>query len=51
VRQELLRDPRVEEVLLVRVTPTSPATTAWTWKCGYASGGLETSLEVRIDGA
>ena len=52
VRQELLRDPRVEEVLLVRVTPHEPRHDGVDVEVRVrASGGLETSLEVRIDGA
>lgn len=52
VRQELLRDPRVEEVLQVTVTPHAP-------RCDgvdvvarvRAIGGQEASVEVRIDAA
>ena len=52
VRQELLRDPRVEEVLLVRVTTHEPRHDGVDVEVRVrASGGLETSLEVRIDGA
>lgn len=51
VRQELLRDPRVEEVLLVRVTPHEPTRDGVDVEARVrAVSGLETSLEVRIDG-
>lgn len=51
VRQELLRDPRVEEVLLVRVTPHEPTGDGVDVEARVrAVSGLETSLEVRIDG-
>lgn len=50
VRQELLRDPRVEEVLLVRVTPHEPTRDGVDVEARVrAVSGLETSLEVRID--
>lgn len=51
VRQELLRDPRVEEVLQVRVTPHEPTRDGVDVEARVrAVSGLETSLEVRIDG-
>ena len=51
VRQELQRDPRVEEVLLVRVTPHEPTRDGVDVEARVrAVSGLETSLEVRIDG-
>lgn len=51
VRQELLRDPRVEEVLQVRVTPHEPTRNGVDVEARVrAVSGLETSLEVRIDG-
>ncbi len=51
VRQELLRDPRVEEVLQVRVTPHEPTRDVVDVEARVrAVSGLETSLEVRIDG-
>ena len=50
VRQELLRDPRVEEVLQVRVTPHEPTRDGVDVEARVrAVSGLETSLEVRID--
>lgn len=51
VRQELQRDPRVEEVLQVRVTPHEPTRDGVDVEARVrAVSGLETSLEVRIDG-
>lgn len=51
VRQELLRDPRVEEVLQVRVSAHSPSRNGVDVEARVrAVGGLETSLEVRFDG-
>lgn len=50
VRQELQRDPRVEEVLQVRVTPHEPTRDGVDVEARVrAVSGLETSLEVRID--
>jgi len=50
VRQELLRDPRVEEVLQVCVTPHEPTRDGVDVEARVrAVSGLETSLEVRID--
>ena len=51
VRQELQRDPRVEEVLQVRVSAHSPSRDGVDVEARVrAVGGLETSVEVRFDG-
>ena len=51
VRQELQRDPRVEEVLQVRVTPHEPTRDGVDVEARVrAVSGLETSLEVHVDG-